>query len=135
MTFRLKIPALAVAAMIAAAQPAWAKTYDFTFDWNYGAGGPELVGSFTGTDDGVYVHGISNLSLSLENVGFTGPLTIMFYSMTGQSVSEPAVSFDVTKNNFFISNSCSGAPGSYSCANTSMFLMRQNPGGVFDQVV
>ena len=126
---------LAATALVAASLPALAiKTYDFSFNWFEHAGGPELVGSFDGTDDGVFVHNITNLSAKLDGVSFLDPLTIMYYSTSGQSAAEPAVSFDITKNNFFISNNCTGAPGSYACANNTYLLIRQYTGGVSDQM-
>jgi hypothetical protein len=108
----LSIKGLALSALlVAAAQPALAITYDFRYQFtgslvtNYT--GPYVVtGSFDGTDDGMFVTGISNLAAALDGVSFNGPLQI-----TGTVYGPLAVSFTLANNSFSIDNCALGDCG------------------------
>jgi hypothetical protein len=102
---KLSIKGLALPALLlAVSQSAFALTYDFRYQFtgslvtNYG--GPYVVtGSFDGTDDGMFVTGISNLAAALDGVSFNGPLQI-----TGTFYGPLAVSFVLANNSFSLDN-------------------------------
>jgi hypothetical protein len=106
---KLSIKGLALPALLLAiSQSAFALTYDFRYQFtgslvtNYG--GPYVVtGSFDGTDDGMFVKGISNLAAALDGVAFNGPLQI-----TGTVYGPLAVSFVLANNSFSLDNCALG---------------------------
>ena len=113
---------LCAAALALASFAANATTFDFSYSFdknNTGDGNPVvLTGSFTGTQVGDLISGISDIQLALNGTAFSGPLQIeSFNSSTNNwdAVTAPVMSTDATKLNFIIADAdVANNPGAVS---------------------
>jgi hypothetical protein len=84
-----------------------------------------VSGSFDGTDDGVFVTGITNISAALDGVSFAGPLYIHHYQQS--ILPGPAVVSFIGSNNVFAIAGC--ADLTVVCNAPDWFNLRQPVSG------
>lgn len=86
-----------------AATPALADS--FTFSYLFASDATEVTGTFTGTENGQFVEGISDITLSVNGVDLLGAFFTAGDDGIGSWSSTPVVSFDGALNNFLFADS------------------------------
>lgn len=97
---------------------AHAAQYNFSYSF---ASGDVVSGSLTGTQNGLFVENVSNVSVSFNGTPFTGNTDFYqaYYFSPGCcfAAGAPAISFDGDLNNFYFSDAAPNTPS------TNVFVM------------
>lgn len=113
---------------------AHADTIDFSYLFSDGL---SLAGTMSGTLNGNYVTGISNINVSFNGVAYNGPLSIGTFNATSGtydfSSGAAAVSANASLNNFIIADSSD--PLGANATNEFYFVNGTTPSGAGTQEV